>query len=154
MKLQIKPYPWSCMVTAYAMAVGDTVRHMMDIIGHDGSEIIFPELEDPQCRRGHHVQECIRAAMHLGCYSTPIELLPAIASRGCAQVFQLPDCMELFDNKIRTSRGVLECTGRRFDHAVAFGYGTIYDPDGHSFSYSREICEARNLYPYKLWIIR
>jgi hypothetical protein len=142
------------MVTAFAMAIGDDVKDMMEAIGHDGSEIIFPDLPEPMSRRGHHVQECIRVAMRFGYYSTPIELLPATASKGCAQVFQLPDCRDLFDTKIRTSRGVLECTGRRFDHAVAFGYGTIYDPDGHTYPYYREVCEARRLFPYKLWIIR
>lgn len=34
-------------------------QEIIDYIGHDGSEIIFPNLKEPECRRGFHIQELI-----------------------------------------------------------------------------------------------
>jgi hypothetical protein len=52
MILQKSPNKWSCLPTAVAMAIGVPVESLIRDIGHDGSQIIFPELKDPFCRRG------------------------------------------------------------------------------------------------------
>ena len=77
--LQLKPNKWSCAVTAFAMALHVPVQELIQEIGHDGSEIVFPELEEPMRRRGFHSQELIYAAWKRGFTVTPIELMPVIA---------------------------------------------------------------------------
>ena len=49
---QYQPNRWSCMATAFAMALGIEVSKLIDSIGHDGSEIVEANLELEPLRRG------------------------------------------------------------------------------------------------------
>src|SRR5688572_18522714 len=80
MNLQVKPNPWSCSITAFAMAIDRPVQELVDLIGHDGSEVVFKGYPEPTNRRGFHFQECIEACLHLGFAVTPIELFPVLQS--------------------------------------------------------------------------
>jgi hypothetical protein len=44
-----------------------------DMLGHDGSEIIYPDLKDPYRRRSFHIQEMISVALKLGFVPCPID---------------------------------------------------------------------------------
>jgi hypothetical protein len=154
--LQLKPNKWSCSVTAFAMALRMPVQDLIDEIGHDGSEIIFPELEDPTCRRGFHSQELIYAVWKLGFTVTPIELAPVIASDDGLNVHQVDfefDHWKRFTGFIDTTIGVLEGRGRYCNHAVCYRYGEIYDPDGHRYDYSRKACESHGFYGNRLHVL-
>lgn len=74
MYLQTQPNKWSCLPTALANALRDDVRIYWDYLGHDGSEIVWPELPEPQCRRGFHIQEMVDLAYKLGRLLVPIEM--------------------------------------------------------------------------------
>lgn len=155
MKLIKKPFAWGCMVTSFAMALGVTVEHMTQLIGHDGSAEAFPELREPQCRRAFHVQECILAALDLGFSCTPIELFPVLSTKsGLTKPViygtELQNWKQ-FRHLINTTRGVLEGEGRLCGHAVAYDMGRIFDPDGREYDYSREDCEARGFITRRLW---
>ena len=58
-----------------------------------------------------------------------------------------------FENTIQNSTGVLEGTGRRCHHAVAYNHGTIFDPDGDQYPYSRTACESRGFVARCAWRI-
>jgi hypothetical protein len=162
MQLQLKPHPWSCLATSFAMAMDVPTSLFEQTAGHDGSEIIFPGLPDPWRRRGFHHSEATYVAMKLGFSATSLELLPVIgATKGKypqVQAFYANGCEQqnwvIFQGCIHDFRGVLDVRTRSgAGHALAFEKGHIYDPDGAAFPYSREACESRGLYTLRLWRI-
>ncbi len=154
-KLQVKRERWQCAVTAFAMALGVPVMDLMERLGHDGGEIIFPDLPEPANRRSHNIYELIQVATDLGYAVTPVPLRPAIVPAGNLQRQVLIDADEenwgRFTRHLLTSSGVIECQGPRCYHLLAYDRGYIFDPDGFEFPYSREACEQRGLYTYCLW---
>lgn len=48
---------------AAAKVMGITTDELIADIGHDGSQIVFPELPEPMCRAGYHIQEIQDAAV-------------------------------------------------------------------------------------------
>jgi hypothetical protein len=152
MQLQIKPTRWTCVATAFAMALDVPVQAVFDEIGHDGSDILFADLQEPMRRRGHHIQECIWAALRLGHSVTPVELVPQIASD--AGAFPLLDnCWPRFLSYLDRFQGVITGRNSRCWHAVAFNRGHIYDPDGAEYPFSPAACESRGFYCHCLWIV-
>jgi hypothetical protein len=143
------------------MAMDITVSHFEGVIGHDGSQIVFPELPEPQCRRGYHISEAVWVANCCGYSATPFELYPQI---GPSSGSSPPIAVEYpYGNQFLATallmnfRGVCEArTPSGNWHAVAFNRGKIYDPDPgrEPFEYSRQACEARGLYTTRVWQIR
>jgi hypothetical protein len=127
----------------------------MMCLGHDGGEIVFPDLPEPANRRGHNIYELIQIAVDLGYAVTPIPLRAAItpANDPQRQVVIGTDFenWSRFTHQLHASQGVIECFGPRLYHLLAYDRGRIFDPDGDEFPYSREACEQRNLGTYCLW---
>ena len=159
MRHQVKPNRWSCMVTSFAMALGVTIQDLIGLIGHDGSEVAFPHLDEPTRRRGFHQQECIRAAWNLGFSVTPIEAYPVIASadgsQNCVVAFGDQN-WDSFNRFIRTTRGVLCCRTKKCHHAMAYDHGVVLDPDDENgvFKYSLSAFLVKGLHPYKLFVVK
>lgn len=161
------------------MALDITTEEFYRLAGHDGSEVVFPWLCDPQCRAGFHIQEAIHVARQLGYGVTPFELFPqTMASKspmpllgmvpgGADEIHvdlvkqirygKLPHLhsnWDLFEELVNTSSGVIEGQAAASRHAVAFDYGFILNPDGEVFRYSRKACEARPFYTQCLWQVK
>lgn len=155
MKLQVKPRRWQCAVTALAMALDMPVAELIERLGHDGGQIVFPDLPEPACRRGHNIYEVIQVAVDLGYAVTPIPLRAAVtpANNPQRQVVIGTDSenWSRFTRQLHASQGVIECFGPRLYHLLAYDRGHIFDPDGEEYPYSREACEQRNLATYCLW---
>ena len=160
MRSQTKPNRWSCVVTAFAMAIDIPVTDFIREVGHDGSELIVPFAPEPSGRKGFHVQECITVALAHGFAATPIELFPSSRYVGDhIKSITFPPAThtcdgnwERFTAHIYSGRGVLTGAGRSTFHAVGFDRGEIHDPDdGSSFNYSRQACESRGFYTQTLW---
>lgn len=141
------------------MAFGIPVKDVIAWIGHDGSDIIFPDLREPMCRRGFHQQELVELALRHLIYPTPFQLLPATRSE-CGQLRYIlypselnkAERFRLFDETIKKSYGVLEGRGTSCHHSVAYDHGVIFDPDGREYEYSVKNCEAQGFYGKQLWI--
>lgn len=139
MRHQRQPTGWSCLATSFAMALDLPVSALMDLVGHDGSEIVWPSLADPICRRGHHPQEMVLAAHGLGFSVTPFEAYPSSIGAPGVEPFLVPMRGEA-DDRMRAimsdATGVLTGTdwkGRR--HAVAWDGRRMLDPaQGRDFS--------------------
>lgn len=58
--LVLQPNKWSCTLAAFAMVSRTPIDTLEEWIGHDGSELIFPELGD-RGRRSFTAQECMMA---------------------------------------------------------------------------------------------
>jgi hypothetical protein len=65
---------WGCMATSFAMAYDMTLDEFYQSVGHDGSEIVYPELPEPMRRRGVHPNECVLVGLQNGCAVTPFEV--------------------------------------------------------------------------------
>ena len=129
---------------------------LMLCLGHDGGEIVFPDLPEPANRRGHNIYEMIQVAVDLGYAVTPIPLRPTIvpANDPARQIVAIGTDEEnwsRFTRQLLMSRGVIECQGPRCYHVLAYDQGRIFDPEGLEFPYSREACEQCGLYTYCLW---
>lgn len=175
LRLEIKPNQWSCLATSMAMALEITTQDFYKVAGHDGSEVVFPWLVDPLCRKGFHIQEAVHVARQLGFACTPMELMPQTrAAHGpdpnlydkyqlqAGEVIQvryenhqyLHYNWDLFTHLINDGRGVIECqTSKGNWHAVAYDLGHIFNPDGKAFPYSRTDCEMRGLFTTRLWTV-
>jgi hypothetical protein len=146
------------MATAFAMAVDLPVEKLIEMIGHDGSEIISPA-QEPAGRRGFSAQECISVALSLGFACTQIELFPGLVyPDGHKKMVVFPhDAKSLdgnwerFKQQIDSSRGVIAGNGQKHGHAVAYEHRTVYDPAGTHFIFTQGACEQRHFYCDKLW---
>jgi hypothetical protein len=151
--LQLKPNQWSCAITSLAMTLHVPVQELIDELGHDGSQIIFPQLIEPMCRRGFHSQELIRLAWRRGFAVTPIELFPTIRpmqGEGLHTIYYDGDAeinVGRFVDTIHDRIGILEGQSGRWMHAVHFRYGEIYDPDGYQYLYSKRGCQGTGFIP-------
>ena len=154
MQLLLKPNGWTCLATSFAMALDVSYKELFARIGHDGSQILA-QYCDPYQRRGHHIQECIEAALTLGYSVTPVELFPVLSSPIWGNHVVEFDCnWERFERHAHENRGVITGAGVSCGHAVAFDRGHVYDPDGWVYAFSKERCEQRRFYPQCLWIVR
>ena len=136
------------------MALDVPVAELIESIGHDGSEIIWPDLPDPMCRRGFHSQELIEECLRRGRSCTPIEWYPSIAPASGSDVYPIFTpawSVTRARDYLKRSNSVLECEGRRWRHAVNNAHETIYDPCGQQYDFPELI--RRGLEPYRIWII-
>jgi hypothetical protein len=143
MKLQCQPNIWSCLPSAFAMVLDRKVQAIVDQIGHDGSEIIFPNLKDPQARRSFHIQEVLIACLKLGFRFMAVH----------RQLVITPDRLQKFswlepayDEFLSTHIGVLtgvSSSGKR--HSVAWDGHEIYDPSG--IKYNIQAFHAETFWP-------
>ena len=132
MKHQQTPNRWSCLPTSFAIVLDIPVSEMIERIGHDGSQLAFPTLREPECRRGFHIQECIDVALSLGVSVTPIEAFPRHAPAVDVNpiLIDFPGGNEdRFRRTIGTSKGVLTGRGLHTQHAVAYDHNLIFDPN-------------------------
>lgn len=136
-KLQTSPNKWSCLPTAFAMAVNTRVSFIIKWIGHDGSAIIRPDAEDEsQKHLGFHIQELISYSWWLGFSVTPFEPLPRHRVDGYEDYlvqFEAGNDKRIFtvlNDNIGVLTGQTLPDGRQ--HAVCWnGYsGKIYNPNG------------------------
>jgi len=151
MLLQRKPSRWTCLPVSFAMALNIAVEDIFAELGHDGSTIFWPDLPEPMCRRGFHIQELIEVALRRGFTVTPFELSPVLESGGKQYIFD--ERWTKFATVIANSVGVLEGNGIRTRHAVAYEFGQIFDPDSGVYDYSRAACEGRFFYANCAWRI-
>lgn len=61
----------NCLAKAFSHVL--RCDNIYELIGHDGSEIIWPGLVEPFNRRAFHIQELINVAWKLGYSATPFE---------------------------------------------------------------------------------
>lgn len=155
------PNAWSCLPTAFAIALGASVEAVIATVGHDGSEITHAGLPEPMNRRGFHPQEMIKMCLQDGMSVTPIELAPqAIASRHMSSLSKAFDTggWDWFKENLFSTTGVIECrTSVGTGHAMAYQgeghFATIYDPaTGKEFPFSDpEDTENRDRWLVSLW---
>ena len=95
--------------------------------------------------------------MSRGLAVTPVELFPVLQPTEIGPfhktVLYTDNNWRRFEAGIQTSRGVVDGTGARLGHTVAYDHGRIYDPRGPIYDYSRLACEAHQFYTRCAWRI-
>ena len=137
MNLITQPNLWSCSIAAAAMILDINIQTLIGIIGHDGSEIVFPKLQEPGNRRGFHIQEIIDCAIELGYFVTPIEILPYSTPDGKNEFpinFSEGNSHRLLKYVSKT-KGILTGLGNKWYHAMAWDGKNIYDPNGYIYPF-------------------
>lgn len=154
------PNPWSCLAAAVATVLEIPVAQLIKEVGHDGFEILWPHLAEPQRHRSFHIQEMIDVALRYGYTVTPIEGRPCSRVRGQSQVFELefPQGNAYRLNcHLEKGRGVL--TGLNLagkPHAVVWDGSMIWDPAGRygpngwePCSYERHLFQIETFWNFK-----
>jgi len=129
---------WNCALAAAAMTMDVELDDLIELIGHDGSEIINPDYKDPANRKGFHMQEIISAAIELGFAVTPIEARPVQKvfedDNQPYEVYTLGRAEKRFQNHLLQSKGILVgLNPSGLYHAVAWDGEEIYDPVGRIY---------------------
>jgi hypothetical protein len=112
------------------MALDLSVGEMLERIGHDGSNIMWPDLPEPRCRRGFHTQECIRVALLLGKSVTPVEYEARLAPGDVEPlvVYQREYFHKLLNTSLGVVTGVVGHNGSAKGHAMAYCQSFVADP--------------------------
>ncbi len=118
---------WSCLVECAATALGINYDDIIEEIGHDGSAIIFPDLPEPGCRQGFHMQEIIDVAIKKGFAVTAIEALPCSTPDGL-KVYGNNFKVERFQNHLVGTSGIITGMKRKWRHAIYWDSGINWDP--------------------------
>lgn len=135
MNLLKSPNEWSCLPTAFAMAMNLPLERILEMIGHDGSEPFWPGLPSPMGLRGFHEQELVDVARKHG--FNPIHILAAPAYEhwpilGKPVKRLWPDwfCIERMNLLMETNIGVICGMVGTQGHAVAWDGESFYNPNG------------------------
>lgn len=130
MEMQISPNRWSCTLASFAMALDVPIAELADEVGHDGSEIIFPALTDPQRRRAFHVQEFIAPCIRRNYAPVIVEPAPCIGAN-LMYIYHLPTSEVLLTQLMTKFTGVIFGQIRGQMHACAWDKSICYDPAGY-----------------------
>lgn len=128
-----QPNSWSCFPTAFSYILGIDIVDLIKILGHDGSEKIWPQFNPPRCYRSWHIQELVKASLSLGYAVIQIDRVMCSAPSPNVQDYINPD-IEYFYWTIANSTGVLPVRTQKGEgHALAYNRNVLYDPaTGHT----------------------
>lgn len=120
MLTQPAPNAWSCLPTAFANVTDTEINSLLASIGHDGSEILYPNQPGVACRRAFHPQECIYVLAGRGFEITCFEKRP----RHGISVVESHELAydHAFDLMLARFSGVVVGHGGRRRHAVAWDH--------------------------------
>jgi len=139
MRLILQPNSWSCTIAAAAMVLDTSIKNLVEMIGHDGSEIMFPELPEPGKRRGFHIQEIVDCVFKFRYSVTPIEILPYSTPNNNKDDFPINfpgGNKERLLRYLSNSKGLLTGISKKWGHTVAWTGKHILDPNGDIYPFS------------------
>jgi hypothetical protein len=132
-KIQVTPNRWSCLPTAFAIALDVRTGMLIKWLGHDGSRVVRPGLPEPECYVGFHIQELIGYAWWLGSAVTPFEANPRshVGGEAVRIEFQGGNAARML-TALHANSGVLtgQSVATGSHHAVAWDGSKIYNPTG------------------------
>lgn len=150
MKAQVSPNWYTCLPTAFAVALGVPVRDLFRELGHDGSEIVFPQEPEPLCRRAFHAQEFFGPCLRRGYAPVHVEAVPITEANGekfvvaftNTHIERLTAYMETYSGVVIGDKPNGTC------HALAWDGKLFYNNDGRIYEdYEIQISEFVALIP-------
>lgn len=132
MQFHFQPTKWSCLPTSFAMVLGVTPKDIIDWCGHDGSEIIWPELEDPMKRRAFCLQEMVDFSVLQMRYPVIVQVDASYGPQASDTLFNPfhEGWHERVSRYLETDAVLLGLTKSGKHHAVAWdaSQGVVLDP--------------------------
>jgi len=122
--------PLQCLPAAFSMVLNCPLESMFE--KHDGMDIVA-ELPEPNCYRGHHIQEMIDICVERGYSVTMCDLYPKTLRGGVVEDVELGPVFDRLWWYLEHGNGVVTCkTGRGTGHALAWSFPeqAFYDPAG------------------------
>ena len=122
----VQPNEASCLPTSFASVLHTKVEDIFDFLGHDGMEMLWPELLPPACYRSFHIQEMYEFALTKN--HAVVTLAPLWGQAPDPDHMQPYECERLSDY-INYYVGVFSgLTGFGNYHAVAWDGIQMMDP--------------------------
>lgn len=129
------------------MALDCNLQYLLDKLGHDGSEVIWPNLSEPYRRRAFHIQEMIWLARGIGFSVTPFEARPTLQPPAAVSPYEVPPLGDFETLLITTHRAVITGQSPKGSrHAVAWNGSKVYCPSGATYKIEEFGIEA-------LWVL-
>lgn len=128
MKLLRQPNNWSCLLTSAAMVLDKPYEELIKVLGHDGSDILWPNLQEPYRRRAFIEPEIQFLFWHYD--MVLVDYVPNVAYRSTASCIAKHLKFNI-DQMLKDYDGILLGEFRLgVKHAVAWNHeeGIIYDP--------------------------
>lgn len=152
MKHVRQPNRWSCSVASAAMVMGLTVEELIESIGHDGSEEVFPDLPVPIKYAGFTISEIIDDAMRRGWSVTGIETMPRCTPDGdnVRDVYPESKLMERFEWYLDRFDGIAYGIGNRNWHVIAWSKEERrwHDPSGPILQHDTPSIDIATFYAF------
>ena len=156
------PNNWSCLPTAFAMAIGWPTDRIIQEIGHDGSDELY---HAKGVKAGFHEQECIEVLQKFGYACTPIEIVPCISPNTDLSDYRLvyfgdglTSNVARLKRHLEDSHGVLTGIYTKNDkvtgHAVAWDGTMIYDPNFGGRIYTFDDSSKHGFTPRCYWKVQ
>lgn len=139
MELLLQDSSWSCLPTAFAICLDCLPKEIYDFLGHDGSDILWPDLPDPFKRRGFLMEEMIDYSIQRELtapvtFYTELTCEPERKVLPNGETYQPFDPMQRIADYLHLVDGVLLTMpkGKSTPHAVAWNKEEekVYDPSG------------------------
>jgi hypothetical protein len=143
MIIQVSPNRWSCVPSAFATATNIPLASLIETIGHDGSEVIYPDLGEPYRRRAFLLDEVAVALLEHGWIVAKYETKPAFAVDQDHIYYHdyTRDKLELISKLMTCSigvvAGILRTDKREINHAAAWDGKECFDPLGFIYPLER-----------------
>lgn len=129
----IQPNAWSCLLASFAMAFDMPLDELTNLIGHDGSSIVYPDAPEPSGRRCFHVQEFIHLGFSLGFYIVQFDAYPTLCVYEDREI--IINLTESFKKVLQITKGVLTGTGPNGGrHAAFWDMRQVIDPNGYYYA--------------------
>ena len=135
MKL-LKQNGHKCVLYSAAMVLEENPITLQNEIGHDGQEVIYPDLSEPACLKGFHIQEILHCFLNRGKGLMLVELMPRSGPQGRSDlwhtIFDEDKAIDRFYKLIDGKKAILigknpETGG---NHAYAWDGEKVFDPLG------------------------
>ena len=134
----------NCFLYAAAMVLDIEPQKLITLIGHDGTEIWWPDQVGSKKQRSIHPQELLDAAVVLKKTFICIEFIPRTGwDKNSARLIFDKTMVPRFAAWIKDRYAILIVRGSGLGHAVAWDGKSVYDPKGFVQSIEEyEIAEA------------
>jgi hypothetical protein len=119
---------WSCLPTSFALVLKVPVQSIIDWIGHDGSEILWPDLPEPLKRRGFHIQELIDFCWMLKIAVTQFQAIPCSGSKYSHESYQVPQKEGRISLALKNQAVITGETLQGMPHAIGWDGHIVLDP--------------------------
>jgi hypothetical protein len=130
-----------CLLYSFAAVLETEPSVLIEELGHDGMEVVWPDLKKPYCYKGFHIQEMIDLCMHRGYSCTEVQAMPTSLPPPSAYMhlmahnigphicYSMSKIKPRFKTYLMGNEGVLYGqTGRGMSHAWAWDGEFAHDP--------------------------